>query len=236
MTPNEIQNKRFDRGMSGYRMEEVHIFLDEAADYARNLIAERDELEKKLEVLADKLEQYREDEDSLRAALIGAQKLGDSVVRESKKKAEQILEDAARQADSLVGEARKNIDREEKTLAAMKERVTGFRAQILELYKQHIEMIQNIPYEEKPARARDAAPAPATQEAEETPAQGKAFLFEDEQMTIEEGEAGEENSVLVFDDIKSKSHPEEKGFPKRKSKFGQLSDYFGDKNPVQREE
>ena len=36
---------------------------------------EKRDMEKKLAVLADKLEEYRADEDSLRTALLGAQKL-----------------------------------------------------------------------------------------------------------------------------------------------------------------
>ena len=88
MTPNEILNRQFGKVMGGYRVEDVSAFAAEVAAFVEDLLEEKDVLEQKMLVLADKLEEYREDEDSLRAALIGAQKLGDSVVRESRKKAD----------------------------------------------------------------------------------------------------------------------------------------------------
>ena len=69
LTPETIASRRFDKQMGGYKQDEVEIFLQQvAAEYAK-LLAEKEELEQKIEVLADKVEQYREDEDSLRSAL-----------------------------------------------------------------------------------------------------------------------------------------------------------------------
>ncbi len=149
MTPNEIHNKQFDKGMSGYRIDDVVSYLADVANYVEGLLDEKSVLEQKMLVLADKLEEYREDEDSLRAALIGAQKLGDSVVRESKRKAEQILADAQQKADAMVLNIRSNIDRETDILNKMQAEVARFKGQILSTYKQHIESINSIPYDEK---------------------------------------------------------------------------------------
>jgi len=159
MTPNEIHNKRFEKAMSGYRPEEVGVFLAEVADFVEELLDAKTELEQKILVLAEKLEEYREDEDSLRAALIGAQKLGDNVVRESKRKAEEIieeaklqsqsiLEEATQKSDALVIEIKKNIERETDALNKMQAEVARFKSQILAMYRQHIEMIKSVPYDE----------------------------------------------------------------------------------------
>lgn len=153
MTPNEIQTKRFDKGMSGYKTDEVNAYLIEVAAYVRELEGERDELERKMVVLAEKLEEYREDEDSLRAALIGAQKLGDSVVRDAKKKAEQILFEANAKAEELVADTRANMDKESLTLSKMQSEVVAFRAKILDMYKRHIETIKGIPETNEPVVA-----------------------------------------------------------------------------------
>ena len=95
LNPNEIANKRFDKVMGQkYRADDVDNYLAQVADSMNDLLEEKQELEKKLIVLADKLEEYKDDEESLRSALLGAQKLGDSVVRDAKAKARDILEDA----------------------------------------------------------------------------------------------------------------------------------------------
>ena len=93
LTPETIASRRFDKQVGGYKQDEVEMFLQQVAGEYAKLLSEKEDLEEKIEVLAEKVEQYREDEDSLRSALIGAQKLGDSVIRESKSKAEYILRD-----------------------------------------------------------------------------------------------------------------------------------------------
>lgn len=75
-----------------------------AQDYAVAL-NEKLELERKIEALADKLEEYRRDEDSLKSAVFEAQKLGSSIVRDSKAKAERILQEANEKASAVTAQA-----------------------------------------------------------------------------------------------------------------------------------
>lgn len=108
LTPKEISEKTFDKTFGfGYRMDDVDAYLDEVAKSMTELLGQNADLEKKLEVLADKLTEYREDEESLRTALLGAQKLGDSVIRESKTKAEIIMRDATIKAEAMVNNAKR---------------------------------------------------------------------------------------------------------------------------------
>ena len=102
MTSKDIAAKNFEKakGFGGYKIDDVEDFMDRVAEYVEQLENEKLDMEKKLAVLADKLEEYRADEDSLRTALLGAQKLGDSVIKESKTKAEIILRDASIKAEN----------------------------------------------------------------------------------------------------------------------------------------
>ena len=166
LTPETIASRRFDKQMGGYKQDEVEEFLQQvAAEYAQ-LLSEREELEGKIEVLAEKVEQYREDEDSLRSALIGAQKLGDSVIRESKAKADQTLREARAKADQILENAQKSIEREQLALIKMQKEVTKFKNRLLTLYRQHLEMISALPeYDEEPEK-----PAPAPEPEHQQPA------------------------------------------------------------------
>ena len=145
MTPADIRNKRFDKTMGGYKTEEVHQFLAQVADYVSGVEQDNTELQEKMEVLAEKLEQYREDEDSLRAALIGAQKLGQSVVKESQHKAETIMAQAVQKAESLVGDAQANLDKEAFMLQKMQRDAVTFKEKLIALYTKQLEMIRNAP-------------------------------------------------------------------------------------------
>ena len=66
---------------------------------------ENEELEKKLEVLAEKIREYRKDEDALRDALLIAKKQGIAVVNEAKEDAEKIRKEAKEKADKTIKDA-----------------------------------------------------------------------------------------------------------------------------------
>ncbi len=166
LTPETIASRRFDKQVGGYKQDEVEMFLQQVAGEYAKLLSEKEDLEEKIEVLAEKVEQYREDEDSLRSALIGAQKLGDSVIRESKSKAEYILREAQAQADQILENAQKSIEKEQMALIKMQKEVTKFKNRLLTLYRQHLEMISALPeYDDEPAREPAAEPKQPQPEA-----------------------------------------------------------------------
>ena len=170
LNPNEIANNQFSKGR-GYRAEEVDSYLRQIASDIGELIEEKRDLEKKMMVLADKLEEYKEDEESLRAALLGAQKLGDSVVREAKAKAQSLLEDAEAQAVQLVENAKKEIERQQQGFVRLQREVATFKSKLQLVYKQHLELISSIPVDENIVEAamKKSAPQPEPQPQPEQP-------------------------------------------------------------------
>ncbi|GAA6514101.1 DivIVA domain-containing protein [Phocea massiliensis] len=170
LTPNDIANKKFDKAMGGYRIDDVEAFLSQVSDTVIALYEDKKNLEEKIEILAEKLEEYRADEDSLRNALLGAQKLGDSVIRESKAKAEVILRDASAKAERMVDNAQLQIEREKMTLVRMQSEVSNFKARLLATYKKHIELIGSLPGNvDAELSMKEAAPEPAPAVAEKAP-------------------------------------------------------------------
>lgn len=178
LNPNDIANQKFDKSMGrGYKADEVDQYLGQVADEMNNLLVEKQELEQKLMVLADKLEEYKHDEESLRSALLGAQKLGDSVVRDAKAKAEMIINEANTKATLLVENAKKEIEKQQAGFVRMQREVATFKSKLQLVYKQHLEMISSIPVDEsivnnaiKQTQADEAATATRTAQPEEAPA------------------------------------------------------------------
>jgi DivIVA domain-containing protein len=102
----DIVSKEFDtvkRG--GYDAAEVDTFLKDVSIEYKKLQNENEELEKKLEVLAEKIREYRKDEDALRDALLIAKKQGIAVVNEAKEDAEKIRKDAQEKAEKTIKDA-----------------------------------------------------------------------------------------------------------------------------------
>lgn len=172
LTSHDITTRKFERSaLGGYKIDDVDGFITEIARSCDELEEQNKVLTKKLEVLAEKLEEYRSDEESLRAALLGAQKLGDSVIRESKNKAEIIMRDATIKADRLVNSARDQVEKEKMVYIKMQRDVAQFKNKLLAIYKQHLELISSLPEdpnrgvsEEEEQSAQEQQPAAPAQE------------------------------------------------------------------------
>lgn len=112
MNAKEILNKQFEKAkLGGYKLEEVDDFLKEVSDEYAALEKEKNELERKLEVLADKIREYREDEDALKDALLIAQKQGNSIVAESRASAEKLTKETKEKVEKLLAESKAKSER-----------------------------------------------------------------------------------------------------------------------------
>ena len=152
----DINSQRFEKAAFGYKQEDVDGFLSEiAADYAQ-LEKDNEDINAKLQVLADKVREYRKDEEAVKDALLFAQKEGHRVVTEASEKAEEMLRNAKLESDRMVNEAtldtKKAIDavkdelkREQKNLAYLQKQVSGFKKNLFDVYKSHLEMISSLP-------------------------------------------------------------------------------------------
>ena len=91
MNAKDILARRFEKAtFNGYKTEDVDEFLRELSSEFAQLQKEKNELERKLEVLADKIREYRDDEDALKDALLMAQKQGNQIISESKASADKL--------------------------------------------------------------------------------------------------------------------------------------------------
>ena len=160
LTVDEIRNVEFSRGR-GYHAEEVDDFIDACTETVEQLIREKQELSDKLKVLADKIVEYRNDEDNIRAALLNAQRAGDSVVREAEAKAKAILEAAEVDAANIRQVALDKIEDEKRELSRMQNEVSSFKTQMMTLYRQHIELLSALPEVEQ---QEEATPVPEPEE------------------------------------------------------------------------
>ncbi|MBR3610298.1 MAG: DivIVA domain-containing protein [Oscillospiraceae bacterium] len=169
LTPNDISSKKFEKSAFGYKPEEVDNFISEILDSYEKAYAEKEAAEEKLLVLAEKLEEYRANEDSLKTVLMGAQKLGDNIVRDSKAKAEVIIAEAENQVKQVFSESEAKIIKEKETIATLQKETAEFKKRLLAMYRQHLELISLMPEsnEEKVAEEEVREEEPSAEEIRE---------------------------------------------------------------------
>ncbi len=104
LTPNEIREKRrnFEKGTFGYKTDEVDAFLDEIADDYEVLYNNNEESEDKIIKLVEKINEYREDEDAIKLALLSAQKESKKILAEANAKSEQMLAEASAKSEEVA--------------------------------------------------------------------------------------------------------------------------------------
>ena len=189
LTVKEINEVSFGKaGFSGYKPEDVDNFIDMVAASFQELLAERDaavkqagelaalntelaarnsDAQRKLSVLAQKIETYRTDEEGIKEAIISAQRMSKAMVKEAEEKAAGIVSDARAQAEAKLLEANEEArkitqnaesdaakaakeysqmaDTKKTELEEIKKQVTAFRSSLLEMYKKHLECIDEMP-------------------------------------------------------------------------------------------
>ncbi|MCH5192712.1 MAG: DivIVA domain-containing protein [Oscillospiraceae bacterium] len=170
LSVKDINNKRFEQAKTGYRTDEVDDFLREVASEIARYQREKEEDEKKIAVLVESVREYKKDEEALKDALIGAQRQGRAVISEAQAKAEEILAEARNKASEIIGTTKVQKEKEKRHLVKMQQEVSDFKANLLNMYKQHLEQITAIPdYDdfEEEEEAPAAAAAPVQQPAPE---------------------------------------------------------------------
>ena len=146
LTVNDIRDVKFRKtNIGGYKAEDVDNFLDEVQDSYEKLQRENLNLTQKIKILADRVSQYRKDEDSVRDSLVGAQKLANSELAKAKAEAANIIEKAQKEADSILKNANSDIKNQKETLVNLKKAVRDFRSDILS----HLKLVNSFNAEDR---------------------------------------------------------------------------------------
>lgn len=233
LTPAQVRNHQFSAsGRGTYRAAEVDDFFASVCDSYEQMFRENGELLKKIGLLADKVEEYKSDEDNIREALLTAQRMANKIISDAKadaekrlsdasqkaeqltndaqqkaddaitsaqktaeallsdsrKKADEILNDAQRKADERINAVKRSVTHETLVLEMTKREVSEFRASLVAMYKNHIELINKIPFivesESEPENKEEAVSA-FEKEKEQNPE--PVFVPEDDGSQEEKG-------------------------------------------------
>ena len=163
LTPQEVSTHAFTKAaFGGYNMAMVDEFLDELTDDYTTLYKENAALKAKLKVLVEKVEDYRATEDSMRATLLTAQKMADSIVREAETKRDTLMAQAEIQAQEKISSLRAEIAEIEARLQTGRNELASFIASSREICARELAFLDQLP--EIPVARSVPVEAAATEE------------------------------------------------------------------------
>ena len=170
LTPQDVSGRSFTKMMmGGYNMAMVDEFLDELTEDYTALYKENAALKAKMKVLVEKVEEYRATEDSMRATLLTAQRMADSIVHEAESKRDSILV----QTDADIDKRKQQLQKELTALETrMREGQTELKRFIIasqEICKKELAFLEKLPELPLDLPAAEPAFTPAAVQPEPAP-------------------------------------------------------------------
>ena len=211
-TPQEIQEKTFVKAVfGGYDMQTVDDFLEPlTADYI-TLYKENAVLKSKMKVLVEKLEEYRAQEQSMRKAIVSAQRTADAMVAEAEKKCARIMNDAehaasektadpeavAKKTESVTREADEIVRQEEERMDYAKKTALNFINVLEQDIRGHLDLLERLKKEDLGVSQK------------KEPKRAKAFDYEEEEHPLVVPKQDEQPLVVPKEPEEKSETPEE---------------------------
>ena len=200
LTPQEVSNRAFSKAaFGGYNMAMVDEFLDELTDDYTALYKENAALKAKMKVLVDKVEEYRATEDSMRAALLTAQKMASTMVEEAEAKKAHLIANAEAEARNKIGALQEELLFEQKRLNTAKSATAEFIGKSRAVCEAQLKLLEQLP-----DLTPETLPVPAEEEPDaqaDIAAIGEKILSSFESAPAqEEADEGVQQDLLEADD------------------------------------
>ena len=182
IAPHELKNKSFTRAVRGYNPVEVDQYFDFLIENYTEAYKMVSELEQKYNKIQAKYSELSNEEETIRSAILKAQKLGEVIVNNAKNDAKSKEEEIRQRCDEIIQAAKDEVLKEKEQLAKLRKTAIDFQHRLYGDYVKHVQMIREMSLDEQVETELS--------EADETSfSQVKAQVFAD----------GAENSALLTD-------------------------------------
>lgn len=201
ITPMDIHNKTFSRGLRGYSQEEVDAFLEElSGDYER-IYREHREMEEEMDTIRTKLRNYEKMEATMSSTLVMAQETAENVKKNALKEAELAVREARNSAHKILEEAEQAKAKLKSDLLKAEADMSVYIEKVLANLKSATLLVESAKNTAMPAIVKEAeAEAEAEEKGEELPIEvtddRSADLFAKEETPA----AGEEKAETAEDE------------------------------------
>jgi len=164
LTPLDIHNKEFSRGFRGYDEDEVNEFLDQVVKDYEIVIREKRDLDEKVRQMEERLEHYNTIEVTLNKSILIAQETAEDVKNNAQKEAKLIVREAEKNADRIVNEALSKARRIAIEIEDLKKQSKVFRNRFKMLIEAQLDMINSGDWENIMEYDKDATDVPGLKE------------------------------------------------------------------------
>jgi len=149
ITPMDIEQQEFSRSFRGYNEEEVDDFLDKIVKDYEELINENAKLNEEIEKMQEKLKEFSQIEETLRSALLNAQKSAEEIRERVEDEAKIIIEKAEASAKALKQKILQREDLVKNEIDSLRRYKFIFKEKFKSMLNLYLKMIENEEFEEE---------------------------------------------------------------------------------------
>jgi len=140
MTPLDIRNKTFGKGIRGYQCEEVEKFLETVSLEFESAYAENFELREKAKGLEAEISHYHQLENTLQQTLVLAQQTAEEVKKAAQNEAALLLREAEQDKLSKVSESQVILANIQEEIQGLSKRRDLLRTQLKSFLLAHLDL------------------------------------------------------------------------------------------------
>lgn len=144
ITPMDISNKEFKKGLRGYNPEEVDEFLDEIVDNYEELYKENTLLKEKVSALSEKIEHYGKIENTIQNTLLLAQNAAEQARSSAKKESDILVKNANDTAQKILDKAHADVVQINDEFDRIKQEFIKFRAKFRNFMNTQMETFDDL--------------------------------------------------------------------------------------------
>ena len=149
ITPMDIEQQEFSKSFRGYNEEEVDDFLDKIVKDYEELINENVRLNEEIERMQEKLKEFSQIEETLRSALLNAQKSAIEMKEKVEDEAKIIIEKAEMEAKALKQQVFQKEDLVKNEIDNLRRYKFNFKEKFKSMLNLYLKMIESEDFEKK---------------------------------------------------------------------------------------
>lgn len=144
LTPMDIHNKTFSKGLRGYAQEEVEQFLEEVVNDYEKIYREHREMEEETDMLRTKLKNYETMETTMTSTLMMAQETAENVKVNARKEAELIIAKAETEKEQMLRDTADSLRSAQEQYNQIMADIGVFRAKLRSLLESQLELVDTM--------------------------------------------------------------------------------------------
>ncbi|PIU24692.1 MAG: septum formation initiator [Candidatus Infernicultor aquiphilus] len=149
ITPMDIEQQEFSRSFRGYNEEEVDDFLDKIVKDYEELINENVRLNEEIEKMKERLKEFSEIEESLKGALLNAQKSAEEIKGRIENEAKVMVKKAEIEAEVIKQKASQKEDESKNEINNLRRYKFMFKEKFKSMLNLYLKMLESEEFEEQ---------------------------------------------------------------------------------------